>query len=207
MAQEALAGAGVGVRVDEPLQLRVVIPGLEVIEAGVVILVVAPVAEGVHEGDKVGSRGVGSQRAVSIPDCRDLAPGVVLIGGYDLRPGAVWVPLVKAHNIALQVFGVIIDVGERGLPAVPEADPHRAAVLVVLELQRPVPLSVGPEIAIIFSKADFLHPYRSNLLVTPVKPKNVSSIIRTNWNAVFSGISSGALINRRVIQSAFRSQE
>ena len=145
MAQEALAGGSIGVRVNKPLQRRVIVSGLEIVEAGVVILVVAPVAEGVHEGDEVGSRGIGDQSAVSIPDCRDLAPGVVLIGGYDLRPGAVGVPLVKANNVALQVFGVIVNVGERGLAAVPEADPHRAAVLVVLELQRPVPFAVGPE--------------------------------------------------------------
>ena len=145
MPEEALAGAGVGVRVNEPFQLGVVVPGLEVIEAGVVILVVAPVAEGVHEGDEVGARGIGNQIPVGVPDCRHLAPGVVLVGRNDLRPGAVRVPFVKAHNVALQVLRVIVDVGERGLPAVPEADPHRAAVLVVLELQRPVPLPVGPE--------------------------------------------------------------
>ena len=114
MPEEALAGAGVGVRINEPFQLGIIIPGLEVIEAGVVVLVVAPVAEGVHEGDEVRGRGVGNQIAVGIPDRRHLAPGVVLIGGYDLRPGAVGVPLVKPHNVALQVFGVIIDVGEQG---------------------------------------------------------------------------------------------
>ena len=145
MPEEALAGAGVGVCIDEALQLGVVIPGLEIVEAGVVILVVAPVAEGVHEGDEVGGRGVGNQSTVGIPDRCDLAPGVVLIGGNDLRPGAVGVPLVKTNNVALQVFSVIVNVGERGLAAIPEADPHRAAVLVVLELQRPVPFAVGPE--------------------------------------------------------------
>ena len=145
MPEEALAGAGVGVRVNEALQLGVVVPALEIVEAGVVILVIAPVAEGVHEGDEVGGRGISNQVPVSVPDCCDLAPGVVLIGRNDLRPGAVRVPLVKAHNVALQVFGVIVDVGKCGLPAVPEADSHRAAVLVVLELQRPVPLPVGPE--------------------------------------------------------------
>ena len=67
------------------------------------------------------------------------------IGGNDLRAGAVGIPLVKPHNVALQVLRVIVNVGERGLPAVPEADSHRAAVLVVLELQRPVPFAVGPE--------------------------------------------------------------
>lgn len=145
MPEEALAGAGVGVRIDKPLQLGVIIPALEVIEAGVVVLVIAPVAEGVHEGDEVGARGIGNQSAVGIPDCRHLAPGVVLIGGNDLRAGAVGIPLVKPHNVALQVLRVIVNVGERGLPAVPEADSHRAAVLVVLELQRPVPFAVGPE--------------------------------------------------------------
>ena len=140
MPEEALAGAGVGVRVNEPFQLGIIVPGLEIVEAGVVILVVAPVAEGVHEGDEVGGRGIGNQSAVGIPDCRDLAPGVVIVGRNDLRPGAVRVPLVKAHNVALEILLVIVDVGERGLPTVPEADSHRAAILVVLELQRPVPL-------------------------------------------------------------------
>ena len=134
MPEEALAGAGVGVRVNKPLQLGVVIPGLEIVEAGVVILVVAPVAEGVHEGDEVGARGIGNQVSVGIPDCRHLAPGVVIVGRNDLRPGAVWVPLVKPHNVALEILRVIVDVGERGLPAVPEADSHRASVLVILEL-------------------------------------------------------------------------
>ena len=88
MPEEALAGAGVGVRVNEALQLGVVVPALEIVEAGVVILVIAPVAEGVHEGDEVGGRGVSNQIAVGIPDCRDLAPGVVIIGGYDLHCAA-----------------------------------------------------------------------------------------------------------------------
>ena len=87
MPEEALAGAGVRVRIDEASQLRVIVPGLEVIEAGVVILVVAPVAEGVHEGDEVRARGVSNQVPVGVPDCRHLAPGVVLIGRNDLRPG------------------------------------------------------------------------------------------------------------------------
>ena len=80
MPEEALAGAGVGVRINEPLQLRVIVPGLEIVEAGVVILVIAPVAEGVHEGDEIGSRGIGDQSAVGVPDCRHLAPGVVIVG-------------------------------------------------------------------------------------------------------------------------------
>ena len=88
MPEEALAGAGVGVRVNKPLQLGVVVPGLEVIEASVVVLVVAAIAEGVHEGNEVGARGIGDQSAVGVPDCRDLAPGVVLIGRNDLHCAA-----------------------------------------------------------------------------------------------------------------------
>ena len=145
MPEEALAGAGVGVRINEASQLGVVIPGLEVIEAGVVVLVITAVTNGVNKCNVVCVFLVGQDVTIGVPDCRHLAPGVVIVGRNDLCAGAVRVPLVKPHNVALQVFGVIVNVGERGLPAVPEADPHRAAVLVVLELQRPVPLPVGPE--------------------------------------------------------------
>ena len=78
----------IGVCIDEPLQLGVIVAALEVIEAGVVVLVVAPVAERVHEGDEVGGRGISNQVPVGIPDRRHLAPGVVLIGRNDLRPGS-----------------------------------------------------------------------------------------------------------------------
>jgi hypothetical protein len=36
IAQQALAGGGIGVRIEEPTPLGTIVPGLEVIEAGIV---------------------------------------------------------------------------------------------------------------------------------------------------------------------------
>ena len=134
MPEEALAGAGVGVRVDEPLQLRIVVPGLEVIEAGIVVLVVAPVAKGVHEGDEVGGRGIGNQVPVGVPDCRHLAPRVVIVGrnqGHGvaviLRP----VPPVQTNDVPLQILAEIV-VGVHRIRCALDFQPVKAVQLFIV---------------------------------------------------------------------------
>ena len=73
MANKALTGGGVAVRIYEPSCGRVIITGLEVIEAAFGIVVVATVAEGVLVGQFTG----GGQ---------DLAVGVVGVGRLALMP-------------------------------------------------------------------------------------------------------------------------
>ena len=73
MANKALTGGGVAVRIYEPSCSRVIIAGLEVIEAAFGIVVVATVTERVLFSQRTG----GGQ---------DLAVGVVGVGRLALMP-------------------------------------------------------------------------------------------------------------------------
>ena len=90
MANKALTGGGVAVRIYEPSCSRVIIAGLEVIESAFRIVVVTTVAERVLLCQGAG----GSQ---------DLAVGVVGVTRYGISAG-----IHQAHDIALQIRDVII---------------------------------------------------------------------------------------------------
>ena len=75
-ADKALAGTAVGVGVYESGDSGVIVSGLEVIEAGFGIIMVASIAEGVTVCE-VG--GVGQDCAGCVPDSFHLAPLVILV--------------------------------------------------------------------------------------------------------------------------------
>ena len=87
-AGEALAGAGVSIRVDEPTNCRVIVAGLEVVEAAFVIVVVTAIAQGVPVGD-VGGVGHCLERSTdSALDCHRPTVGVIGICRYLVAAGA-----------------------------------------------------------------------------------------------------------------------
>ena len=90
VANKALTGGGVAVRIYEPSCGRVIIAGLEVIEAAFGIVVVATVTERVLVGQFTGSG-------------EEFAVGVVGITCYGISAG-----VHQAHDIALQVGHIIV---------------------------------------------------------------------------------------------------
>ena len=70
------------IRIQESFSLRIIIPGIEVIEAGLRIVVVIPVAEGVDVGHMVGV--AGNVVAVAVGDGKGIAPRVVGVAGVDV---------------------------------------------------------------------------------------------------------------------------
>ena len=90
MANKALSRGGVAIRIHKPSCSRVIVAGLEVIEAAFRIKVVPSVAERVLLGQRTG----GGQ---------DLAVGVVCVGGNGIAAG-----VHQAHDVTLQVGDVIV---------------------------------------------------------------------------------------------------
>jgi len=79
---------------------RVIISGLQIIEAGFGIIMVTSIAEGVTICE-VG--GVGQDCAGCVPDSFHLAPLVILVGRD--QPGRFHGNEIHCHHVALQVFG------------------------------------------------------------------------------------------------------
>ena len=90
MTNKALSCGGIAVRIHEPSCGRVIIAGLEVVEAAFGIVIVATVTERVFLGQGAG----GGQ---------DLAVGVVGVGGNGIAAG-----VHHAHDVALQVGYIVI---------------------------------------------------------------------------------------------------
>ena len=90
MANKALTGGGVAVRIYEPSCSRVIIAGLEVIESAFRIVVVTTVTERVLLSQRTGG-------------CQDLAVGVVCITCYGIAAG-----IHQAHDVTLQVGHIVI---------------------------------------------------------------------------------------------------
>ena len=132
---QSLSRAGVAVGVDESADCRVIVSGLEIVEAGFGILVIAPVAQGVDL--RHGAAGT-----------QDLAEGIVEIRCY-LVAAAVY----QIHHIALEVRNVIVDraggphgVGQgvgRSALVIPEVQNLRAAAALH---GLPQQLAVGDEV-------------------------------------------------------------
>lgn len=77
VAEEAGSGGGKGVGVEEAADGGVIVAGLEVVEAGFGIVVVATIADGVQEGR---AGGVDDDAAIRVCYIGQLAPDVVLVG-------------------------------------------------------------------------------------------------------------------------------
>ena len=134
---EALAGAAVGVGVEEALDDWVVISALQIVEPGFGIAVVAPVAQRIDVCD---GAGLGEH----------IAPGVVAILGVDL---VLFALVVKLHHVTLCVEHVMegIVAGERGIVVAPHGE--GSAVLVVEEVQT---ADKGPGAGVGHIVADYL---------------------------------------------------
>lgn len=116
-ADEALSSAFIAVRIEESFDNRIIIAALEIVEAGVGVVVVASVAEGVH----------GCQLAVG---GEDSTPGIVGVGGLYLAA-----LVVDLHNVALRVEDVVV--GAVARQACVPVPPHGEglAAFVIEEVQ------------------------------------------------------------------------
>ena len=119
VAGDITIGADSSIRVQEALHLGVIVAALEVIEACVGVIIVAPVAEGVDVGD-VGR--VGNFFPVGVGYREKLAPTIIAItGNYH---AVVQARRDEADNIPAPVLLVIVGL-VRGVP-----------ILVVIEAQQ-----------------------------------------------------------------------
>ena len=92
IARNSITGIGTGIAIciDKSVQLGVVITGLEIVETGLIVIVIAAVTQGVDA----------CLRACS---SNNLSPRVVGIG-CDSRPGIIY----QANDIALQIQNIVI---------------------------------------------------------------------------------------------------
>ena len=97
MTKDALASGSVGVGINESADCGIVITGLEVVEAGISIVVVAAVAQGIDFSD------VRIIAVAMVRSCNNLAVGVILVAGDNIPVG-----VDDLHHIALQVSDVVI---------------------------------------------------------------------------------------------------
>ena len=115
--QEALAGAGVAVGVDESAESWVIISALEIIEARLFIEVVASVPEWVRVAETAGG-------------VQDVAPGIVTILRINIAARRN-----KLHNVALCVKNIVVRIvaGERFISVLPHG--KGMPILVVEKVQ------------------------------------------------------------------------
>ena len=99
-AGNALSCGNKSVHTDEPPELRVIVPAVQVIQPGLGIVIIPPVAEGILVAHGVAG-GVGDSA---------LAPGVVAVGGNDLAGGGA----DDGYNVSLQVVEVVEQHGPVG---------------------------------------------------------------------------------------------
>ena len=90
IAQDALAGGGEGIGIDESACCGVVIAGLAVIQFGFIVVDVAPVAEGVQSHE------------IAVGDIKEIAPGVIFVDALGCAAGGD-----NSDHIALQVQNVV----------------------------------------------------------------------------------------------------
>ena len=81
------------VNIDKPPEVRAIVPAIQVIQPGLGIVIVPPVAEGIFIAHGVAG-GVGDSA---------FAPGVVAVGGNDLAGGGA----DDGYNVSLQVVQVV----------------------------------------------------------------------------------------------------
>ena len=119
VAEIALSGARVAIRIDKPPQCGVIVSGLQVIETGFGIVVIATVADGVQVCELAG---LGENCAV----------GVVSIAGHGLAGG-----IDQMHHVALQVQDIVVGSGGSRAAGLRGQVQHiRPVVQVIEEVQR-----------------------------------------------------------------------
>ena len=112
------------IRVDEPAVGEVVVPALEVVEAGLGVVVIAAVAQGVEVGD---AGGIGEDFRTAVIH-RAVAPGVIVVGCSDLA-----VRVQQRNDVALRIEDVVIE--RRGRAVVIDHG-ERLVAIVVDKLKR-----------------------------------------------------------------------
>ena len=121
MTQQALTGGDIYVCIEESAGLRIIVPGLQVIEATVGVVYVATVAQRI---DICVGAGSGDRVAVRV---------VFVVGG------GIAIPVYQPNNVTLQVRNVIVvGVVAGGSGAVPHGDGR--SVDVVEEIKDVVPI-------------------------------------------------------------------
>lgn len=111
-AEEAVGvGGGEGVGVNEPADGRVIVAALEVVEAGLGIVVIAAVAQGVEVAD----------RCVAVVVHRAITPGIIVVGRSEfaarIEDGGHVALHIEDVVVELRCLAVLVDHGE-GLAAV-----------------------------------------------------------------------------------------
>ena len=123
-----MASAGVAVRIDEPANLGIIIPALEVVHLQLGVVVISPVPQGVDAG-QITSGG------------EEFAPGVVGVGGDGGSAG-----VEDASDVALQIGQVVVgDGGCGGTGFVGEG--VGIAALIVEEFQLFAVVVLGDQLA------------------------------------------------------------
>ena len=113
-AEEAVGvGGSEGVRVNEPAVGKVVVPALEIVEAGLGVIVIAAVAQGVEVGD---AGGIGEDFRTAVIH-RAVAPGVIVVGRSEfaarIEDGGHIALRVEDVVIELRCLAVLVDHSER----------------------------------------------------------------------------------------------
>ena len=95
-----MAGACIGVRVNESGGGRIVVAALEVVQLRFGVVVIAPVAQGVYEGNVTCVR---NGRSGGVGDAQELAVGIVAVvcQGLFLRIG-------NSYDVALQIRNEVV---------------------------------------------------------------------------------------------------
>ena len=107
------------IRVDEPADGRVIIAALEIVEAGLGIIVIAAVAQGVEVGD---AGGIGEDFRTAVIH-RAVAPGVIVVGRSEFA-----VRVQQRNDVALRVENVVVE--RRGRAVVIDHGERLVAIVV-----------------------------------------------------------------------------
>ena len=124
-SQEAGAGVGVAVGIDESMIQGIIVSTLQIIEARVGIVVVASIAQGIQVGDVVC---ICNTVAVLIGNAENFAPGVVAVPGHD---GSVFIQ--EHENISLEIQHIVVCLRSGGAVGIDQG--IGGAVGVVEEIQ------------------------------------------------------------------------
>ena len=113
MAKHPLTSTEISVGVNEPADGRVIVAALEVVEAGLGVIVIAAVAQGVEVGD---AGGIGEDFRTAVIH-RAVAPCIIVVGCSDLaariEDGGHIALRVEDVVIELRCLAVLVDHGER----------------------------------------------------------------------------------------------
>ncbi len=119
MAKHPLTSTEISVGVNEPADGRVIIAALEIVEAGLGIIVIAAVAQGVEVGD---AGGIGEDFRTAVIH-RAVAPGVIVVGRSEFA-----VRVQQRNDVALRVENVVVE--RRGRAVVIDHGERLVAIVV-----------------------------------------------------------------------------